>query len=73
MPVNKIRSEFTRLKNNSVDIWFYFKPVVGGRITSEASKHKFSNEVRLVIGDFELSLQFKKIEATNLVKCTINI
>jgi len=47
-------------KNNSADIWFYFKPMVGGRITSGARKHKLFNEVRLVIGDFELPLQFKQ-------------
>jgi len=58
-------------KNNSADSWFYFKPMVGGRITSGSRKHKLFNEVRLVIGDFELPLQFKKIEATNLVKRTI--
>ena len=51
-------------KNNSADKWFYFKPMVGGI----AGTHKLFNEVRLVIGDFELPLQFKKIEATNLVK-----
>jgi len=60
-------------KNNSADSSFYFKPTVGGRITSGARKHKLFNEVRLVIGDFELPLQFKKIEATNLVKRTIVI
>jgi len=60
-------------KNNSADSWFNFKPMVGGRITSEARKHKLFNEVRLVIRDFELPLQFKKIEATNLVKRTIMI
>ena len=38
-------------KNNSVDSWFNFKPMVGGRITSGARKHKLFNEVRLVIGD----------------------
>ena len=59
-------------KNNSADSWFNFKPVVGRRITSGATKHKFSNEVRLVIGEFELSLQLKKIEATKLVKRTIS-
>jgi len=59
-------------KNNSANSWFYFKPLVGGRITSKARKHKLFNEVRLVIGDFELPLQFKKIEATNLVKRTIS-
>ena len=58
-------------KKNSADSWFNFKPVVGKRITSGATKHKLSNEVRLVIGDFELSLKFKTIEATNLVKHTI--
>jgi len=58
-------------KNNSADSWFNFKPMVGGRITSGARKHKLFNEVRLVIGDFELPLQFKKIEATNMVKRTI--
>jgi len=58
-------------KNNSADSWFNFKPMVGGRITSEARKHKLFKEVRLVIGDFELPLQFKKIEATNMVKRTI--
>jgi len=58
-------------KNNSADSWFYFKPMVGERITSVARKHKLFNEVRLVICDFELPLQFKKIEATNLVKRTI--
>jgi len=58
-------------KNNSADSWFYFKPMVGGRITSGARKHKLFNEVRLVIGDFELPLKFKKIEATNFVKRTI--
>ena len=58
-------------KNNSADSWFNFKPMVGGRIMSGARKHKFFNEVRLVIGDFELPLQFKKIEATNMVKRTI--
>ena len=52
-------------------VWFNFEPMVGGRITLEARKHKLFNEVRLVIGDFELPLQFKKIEATNLVKRTI--
>jgi len=46
-------------KNNSADSWFNFKPMVGGRITSGATKHKLFNEVRLVIGDFELPLQFK--------------
>ena len=60
-------------KNNSADKWFYFKPMVGGRITPGARKHKLFNEVRLVIGDFELPLQFKKIESTNLVKRTINL
>jgi len=45
--------------------------MVGGRITSGARKHKLFNEVRLVIGDFELPLQFKTIEATNMVKRTI--
>jgi len=60
-------------KNNFADSWFNFKPMVGGRITSGARKHKLFNEVRLVIGDFELPLQFKKIEATNMVKRTINI
>jgi len=60
-------------KNNSADSWFYFKPMVGGRITSGARKHKLFNDVRLVIGDFELPLQFKKIEATNLVKRTITL
>jgi len=59
-------------KDNSADSWFCFKPMVGGRITSGARKHKRFNEVRLVIGDFELPLQFKKIEATNLVKRTID-
>jgi len=60
-------------KNNSADSWFYsIKPMVGGRITSGARKHKLFNEVRLIIGDFELPLQFKKIEATNLVKRTIS-
>jgi len=58
-------------KNNSADSWFYFKPMVGRRITSGARKHKLFNEVCLVIGDFELLLQLKKIEATNLVKRTI--
>ena len=48
-------------KNNSADSWFYFKPMVGGRITSGARKHKLFNEVRLVIGDIELPLQFKKM------------
>jgi len=51
--------EFTMEKNNSADSWFNFKPMVGGRITSGARKHKLFNEVRLVIGDFELSSQFK--------------
>jgi len=64
--------EFTMEKNNSADSWFNFKPMVGGRITSGARKHKLFNEVRLVIGDFELPLQFKKIEATNMVKRTIS-
>ena len=59
-------------KNNFADSWFNFKPMVGGRITPGARKHKLFNEVRLVIGDFELPLQFKKIEATNMVKRTIN-
>ena len=59
-------------KNNSADSWFNFKPMVGGRITSGARKHKLFNEVCLVIGDFELLLQLKKIEATNLVKRTIS-
>ena len=58
-------------KNNFADSWFNFKPIVGGRITSGARKHKLFNEVRLVIGNFELPLQFKNIEATNLVKRTI--
>jgi len=65
--------EFTMEKNNSADSWFNFKPMVGGRITSGVRKHKLFNEVHLVIGDFELSSQFKKIEATNLVKRTIII
>jgi len=60
-------------KNNSADSWFNFKPMVGGKITSGARKHKLFNKVRLVIGDFELPLQFKKIEATNFVKRTIRI
>jgi len=47
-------------KNKSADSWFNFKPVVGGKIPSGETKYKLSNEVRLVIGDFELSLQFKK-------------
>jgi len=59
-------------KNNSADSWFNFKTVVGKRITSGETKHKLSNTVRLVIGDLELSLQFKKIEATNLVKHAIS-
>jgi len=46
-------------KNNSANIWFSFKPMVGGRITLGATKHKLFNEVGLVIGDFELLLQFK--------------
>jgi len=71
--INKIRWEFTMEKNNSADSCFYFKPMVGGRITSGARKHKLFNEVRLDIGDFELPLQFEKIEATNLVKRTIEI
>jgi len=50
-------------KNNSADKWFYFKPMVGGSITSGARKHKLFNEVRLVIGDIELPLQLKKNEA----------
>jgi len=58
-------------KNNSANSWFNFKTMVGGRITSGARKHKLFNEVRLVIVDFELPLQFKKIEATNMVKRTI--
>jgi len=60
-------------KNNFADSWFNFKPMIGGRITSGARKHKLFNEVRLVIGDFELPLQFKKIEATNMVKRTIGM
>ena len=59
-------------KNNFADSWFNFKPMVSGRITSGARKHKLFNEVRLVSGDFELPLQFKKIEATNMVKRTIS-
>jgi len=47
-------------KNNYADSWFNFKPMVGERITSGATKDRLSNEVRLVIGDLELSLQFKK-------------
>jgi len=47
-------------KHNSADSWFNFKPVVGGRITSGATKHKLFNVVHLVIGDFKLSLQFNK-------------
>jgi len=51
-------------KNNSADSWLNFKPVVGGRITSGATKYKLSNEVRLVIGNYEMALQCKSIEAT---------
>jgi len=56
-------------KSNFADSWFNFKPMVGGRITSGARKHKLFNEVRLVIGDFE----FKKNEATNLVNRSIGM